>query len=106
MYLITGIRGTGKTVLLKNVYELLSKESNWITIDINPQVDIMTSIVNNLYNVSKTKKFLDGLNISINVPYLTITKEQKEEYIDPEILSRKLIEHLAKKNKKNTYNYR
>ena len=49
MYLITGIRGTGKTVLLRRLYDIFSKDDNWITIDLNPQGQIITSLANRLY---------------------------------------------------------
>lgn len=100
MYLITGIRGTGKTVLLRKTSEIISKSENWITIDLNPQADLITSLANKLYNQSKAKKFLEGWQISINLPYLTITKEHGEKISDPEIISEDIIARLAKTNKK------
>ena len=100
MYLITGIRGTGKTVLLRKTSEIISKNNDWITIDLNPQGDIITSLANRLYDQSKSKKLLDGWKISLNLPYITITKEQGEIINDSELISEKILEKLSKSNTK------
>lgn len=100
MYLIVGIRGSGKTVLLRNAYDIISKNDNWVCVDINPQGDIISSLANKLSITMSTKKLLDGWSFSINLPYLTITKEKKETINDPEIISEKIIEKLASESKK------
>lgn len=98
-YLITGIRGTGKTVLLREACNLLSKNEEWIHIDINPQSDIISSIASHLYDKLKSTKIIDGWTFSLNLPYISITKE-KEKITDPEIIVKKLITSISKHNKK------
>jgi len=100
MYLITGIRGTGKTVLLRRLYDIFSSDDNWITIDLNPQGQIITSLANRLYDTSKSRKLLDGWKISINLPYITLSKESNEQINDPELIAEKIIEKIAKSGKK------
>ena len=100
MYLITGIRGTGKTVLLRRLYDIFSNDDNWITIDLNPQGQIITSLANRLYDTSKSRKLLDGWKISINLPYITLSKESNEQINDPELIAEKIIEKIAKSGKK------
>ena len=100
MYLIIGIRGSGKTVLLRSAYDTISKNDNWICIDINPQGDIISSLANKLSVKMNNNKLLDGWSFSINLPYLTITREKKETINDPEIISEKIIEKLKSDNKK------
>ncbi len=43
-YLITGIRGSGKTVMLRSIYNELSKLDDWITIDVNSQGSIIKDL--------------------------------------------------------------
>ncbi len=99
MYLITGIRGTGKTVLLRKVYEMISSYKDWITIDLNPQGKIISSLANRLFDKSASLKFFKGWKISINLPYLTLTKEN-EQITDQELIPEKIIEQLSNNNKK------
>ena len=100
MYLITGIRGTGKTVLLRKTADYFSKEKNWIVIDLNPQGQIISSLANNLCVQSKIKKLIEGWSISFNLPYVTISKEPAQTISDPEIVATTIIENLAKQKKK------
>ena len=99
MYLITGIRGTGKTVLLRKVYEMISSYKDWITIDLNPQGKIISSLANRLFDKSASLKIFKGWKISINLPYLTLTKEN-EQITDQELIAEKIIEQLSNNNKK------
>ncbi len=98
MYLIIGIRGSGKTVLLRDVYNKLSNQDNWLTVDLNPQGEIIQSLSNKL-SASSPKSLLDGWSISINLPHISIKKKDKE-INNPEIISEKIIEKLSSDNKK------
>jgi len=99
MYLITGIRGTGKTVLLRNVSEIISKNDDWLCIDINPQGKIIESLSNRLSDHSSMKKILDKWKLTIKLPYADLEKE-KNEITDFELNSEKILEKLSKNNKK------
>lgn len=49
VYKITGVRGSGKTVILAKVEEELRKEENakkgWLVFDVNPARDLLIQIV-------------------------------------------------------------
>lgn len=91
-YMITGLRGTGKTVLLTSVEEQLRQMDDWIVIDVSPEQDIMKELVANLQYW--TKQF----GIAINLP-ITITVEAKREETDSVIVD-KLLQGISKKGKK------
>lgn len=91
-YLITGIRGTGKTVLLKTIEEDLSQRKDWLTININPQGSILTSLANKLYDLALLKKIIGKITLSVNLGVITLTRESGEMINDPEII----IEHFLK----------
>ena len=46
---LTGIRGTGKTVMLSAIEKELRSDDDWIVCDIKPGGDITTDIVSALY---------------------------------------------------------
>ena len=85
-YIITGIRGSGKTVLLKSIEKELSNSSNWIILDINPQTRILHSLANKLYNSLSAKKVLGKISFSINLGIVTLTRESGDSTNDPEII--------------------
>ena len=50
IYIITGVRGAGKTVLLSSVAETLEAERDWIVIELNPELDLLQGLAAKLAN--------------------------------------------------------
>ena len=98
-YIITGIRGCGKTVLLREACKKLSMDNNWIIVDINSQSSILESLTSKLYDASKVRKMLNGWSLSINLPYFTLKKEH-QEITDSETILEHIIDGINKEKKK------
>lgn len=73
--MITGARGCGKTVLLSEVKNYYDNKDNWITVDINPNGDILAQLASKIYETGKVKKLFlkaefnfsfHGLGLSIH----------------------------------------
>ena len=94
-YIITGIRGCGKTVLLREACNTFSNDNNWVVIDVNSQTNILESLTSKLYEASKVKKLLSGWTLSINLPYFTLKKEH-QEISDSETILENLISGVNK----------
>ena len=43
MFLLTGARGSGKTVLMTSISHILRDEKNWMHIDLNSESDMLNS---------------------------------------------------------------
>lgn len=60
LYKITGVRGSGKTVLLAKIEEKLRSEEyskdGWIVLDINPARDMLSQVASALNNEGLGKK--------------------------------------------------
>ena len=67
VFMITGVRGSGKTVLLSKVKKYFDQEENWTTIGLNPEKDLLSELTAKLYDVPNLKKsFIDAkLNLSL-----------------------------------------
>lgn len=78
----------------------MSNEKDWITLDLNSQGDIITSLANKLFEKSRTNKLFEGWSLSINLHYLTLTKEKNEQISDPEIIVENILDKLKSNNKK------
>lgn len=65
VYMITGVRGSGKTVFLTEVEKRLQKEKNFIIVDLNPEDDMLSSLCAAL----KAKKSLLGIFESAGVSF-------------------------------------
>ena len=54
--MITGIRGSGKTVFLTETANRLKEREEWIVIDLNPQRDLLTSLAAKLYSIQSLNR--------------------------------------------------
>lgn len=65
-FLIMGVRGSGKTVLLSTIFNEYREKKDWITISLNPGRDLLQMLAAGLYEDAKLQKhFIDAsLNLS------------------------------------------
>lgn len=99
-YIITGIRGSGKTVLLTSTCAEFKKEDDWIVIELNPDRDMLESFAAKLYENSNLKyKFLKK-EFSFSFHGLTFSLSGENPVYDVENLLEKMLSILKKHNKK------
>lgn len=55
IYIISGVRGSGKTVLLTNVSKNIEKKKDWVVVDINPNREILEQIASGIYENTHVK---------------------------------------------------
>ena len=65
-FMITGVRGSGKTVTMTSVENRFREDENWIVIDLNSERDMLKSLVAKLYDSKKylSKFFQTEINLS------------------------------------------
>ena len=49
IYIISGVRGSGKTVLLTNISKMILKKKDWIVVDVNPNREILEQVAAGIY---------------------------------------------------------
>jgi len=99
-YLITGVRGSGKTVLLSTICEDFKKKDDWIVVELNPDRNMLESFGAKLYEKSHLKyKFLQK-EISFSFQGLTLSLSGKNPVYDVESLLEKMLSILDKHGKK------
>lgn len=66
IYMITGVRGSGKTVFMNTIARKLNDDDNWIVIELNSSGDLMQELAAKLYNTKGLAKIFDasGINLS------------------------------------------
>lgn len=100
-YLITGLRGTGKTVLLRELAEKFDEMDDWFVIDINPQSDILQSFSDKLYSLIHQRKLPFEWTLAFNLSPFSLSLFKGQETIrNPELIAEKLIEKVASSHKK------
>ena len=99
-YIITGVRGSGKTVLLRKLSKDFSNE-NWIVLDLNPQSNLIEPACEMLYLEGKKNKLYLDWQIDLSIPYLTLSLKKGDSPIkNPEIIFENLVKKATEKGKK------
>ena len=65
-FLIEGIRGSGKTVLMTTVSKQLEDDKNWIVVNLNPTMDLLSNLAIRLADECDNKPQIlsKGFNVS------------------------------------------
>lgn len=98
VFIITGIRGSGKTVLLTSITKELSLYEDFIVVDLNPDKDLLEGLASEIYENSKVKnlflkkEFSFSFKLEGDTPVLTV-----------ESLIKKNVRQIKRKRKKSTY---
>ncbi len=100
IYMITGVRGSGKTVFMTSILKHLQKDDSWIVTELNSSGDMLTEFAAKLYNIKgMPKKYVaDGINLSFWGLGVNIKKE--EPITDLVIAIERMLDRIAKEKKK------
>ncbi len=110
VYKITGIRGSGKTVILAGVQEELKSEDNarkgWLVYTLNPTRDMLHQFAAYLYSEKFIKESIQSKSISISASIfgtgggIGYSAQKDEKYFDTGVEIRKMLDVAKKKKKK------
>lgn len=98
-YLVTGVRGSGKTVVLREVSARLAKQG-WIVLDLNPRGDLIRSFAEQLYAEGNKRKLYLDWTLSLGGPYLSLSIKKGTPSTSPEVVARTLVEKATKDGKR------
>ena len=65
-FIITGVRGSGKTVTMMSIVNAMRNKKKWITVTLNPARDLLSSLAANLYENALLKPAFSKADIGIN----------------------------------------
>ena len=99
LYIVTGVRGSGKTVTMASVVNRIKNDDNWIAISLNPNRDLLTSLAAELYEHPLLKAAFIKANIGFSFGFsASLTTEGPPA--DIEVQLKKMLAVLKKLNKK------
>lgn len=100
IYMITGIRGSGKTVLMTDVSRRLKTEDNWTVIELNPETDMLHSFAAKLSQVEKFKEAFRNAKINLSLLGLGLEIEDVSPIADDETAITRMLESIQKKGQR------
>lgn len=100
IFIITGVRGSGKTVLMTEISKELKRRDEWIVIELNPETDLLQSLGAKLYSEKPLKEMFESLNISLSLFGISAEIKPKPQIVDIETAIGKMLDYIKKKGKR------
>ena len=100
VYVLTGIRGSGKTVAMTNISNYYNNVEKWITIELNPESDMLEQLASKIYDEGKIKKLFVSTEFNFSFSGISISIKGKEPISNVSSLLKREFEYLKKKNYK------
>ena len=110
VYKITGLRGSGKTVMLSYVQKKYTSEENkekgWIVYTLNPSRDMLSQLASLLYNEEFIPKSTKGKSINMSATVMGTggsfgySQNIDDRFFDAGVEIKKMLEIAQEKNKK------
>lgn len=100
VYMITGVRGSGKTVLLTDIGRELSQDDQWIVTELNPERDLLTSLAANLSSETTLARVFQNARINLSFFGMGLEISGEAPITDIEIALQRMLASLDKKHKR------
>lgn len=98
--LITGIRGSGKTVALTTLSNELAKNKEWIIVNLNPEMDLLHSLAADLANRKELYQIFKDAKINLSFFGFGLEIDSIPPITDTISALRNMLKQLTKKGKK------
>ena len=97
VYMVAGVRGSGKTVFLTDIMGRFKKEKDWIVVQLNPERDLLTALLAKLCSDNTLVRILKNAKLNLSFFGLSISTSQTEPPItDVEAALSKVLEQIKK----------
>ena len=98
--MITGVRGSGKTVMLTAVSNELRKEKDWIVIELSPERDLLRALAADLSNRTELLQIFRDAKINLSFLGFGIEIDGVPPVTDTVTALDRMLAQLSKKGKK------
>lgn len=99
VYILTGIRGSGKTVAMTNIANYY-KNNDWICVELKPETDLLEQLASKVYDEGKIRKLFISTEFSFSFKGIGISIKGNEPLSNVSSMLKREFEYLNKKNKK------
>ena len=100
IYMITGVRGSGKTVLMNSIANTLEQEKDWIIIRLNPDRDLLNAFASKLCSDHTCAEIFRNAKLNLSFLGLGIEISGSPRVTDIEAAIEKMLKSLKKHHKR------
>lgn len=97
VYILTGIRGSGKTVMMTDIENTIEKTGKFIVLNLSIDGDLISQMASELYENASMKSQFINLKYDFSVLGIGVSIEKSEPVTDMAVAIRKMLEVVKKK---------
>ncbi len=100
VYILTGVRGSGKTVTMTEIAKEMDRDKDWIIVNLTAEYDLVESLAAELGEKKELKQFFKIEGLSVSLPGITIDVKNVSPITDAKVAVSKMLRIIRKKGKK------
>lgn len=100
MFLLTGIRGSGKTVMMTEISHRLRDLNDWVVIELNPSTDLLNGMLAKLYSNQVCAGLIQSAKINLSFFGFGVEIEGTHQITDIETAIIVILEKMKKAGKR------
>ena len=100
VYLITGVRGSGKTVLMTEIAKRLHNRDEWVVVELNPERDMLESLASKLSSENSLANLFKKAKINLSFFGFGLEVSDAAPITDIEVAVSKMLASMKKHGKK------
>ncbi|MCQ2549741.1 MAG: winged helix-turn-helix transcriptional regulator [Lachnospiraceae bacterium] len=95
VYIITGVRGSGKTVTMTQISKELDEQKDWIVISLNPNRDLLSGLASNLAETKGVKGNIKEIGLGASILGIGVNASVEKNQ-DIEVTLDKMFQYIKK----------
>ena len=99
-YMITGVRGSGKTVFMTGICKKLREKKDWVVVELNPERDLLTTLIARLSSESRLVQIFQRAKINLSYFGVGLSVEGTVPILDAEMAVDQMLSALKRKGKR------
>lgn len=100
IYMITGVRGSGKTVALTTLYKSFKARKDWIVIELNSSLDLLKQLIAELYEIPSLNKWFIEAEIDLSMFGIGVSLKKSNPIVNESTALERMLGIIKKKGKK------
>lgn len=99
-FVITGVRGSGKMVMLTSIIKYFEDKDDWLVIDLNAKDDLREGLAAKVYRLAHVKHLFLEKNFSFSFQGISFSLKGKNPILNIDNLLEKMMQEVQKQGKK------
>lgn len=100
VYMLTGIRGSGKTVMMTSIANEIKKDEKWIVVELNPTRDLLQSLAAKIYSLPQMYSHFVQAKFDFSAFGLGVSLENSIPVTDIENAIELMLAEIQKRRKR------